>query len=145
VDRVRHLPQDRIPGGAHDRAVEGHVRVVVQLLTGGVGARALRSEPHALEGFVKGLLGLWRDALGRQPCRLHLEDPPAFQVFAQHLGSPGSAEKRREHVGVEAVPCVLGGDDRAVPVPDGHEPALLQAADALARDASAHPEARRYV
>ena len=40
---------------------------------------------------------------------------------------------------------MLGRDDRPVPVPDPHEPALLEPAYALARDTAADPEAGRDV
>ena len=142
VDRLGHLPQDRVPGGAHDRAMEGHVRVVVELLAGRVGARALCGEAHPLERVGKRLLRLpeW-PARPRVPpastSRIRRHSRYSRSTSAAR-GPPSSA---REHVGVERGPsCVLGRDDRAAAVPDRHQPALLEPAQAFARHASAHAE-----
>ena len=141
VDRLGHPAEHRVPGRADDRTVERDVGVVVELLAGRIVPRARCRELHAGERLRQALERRGRRPLRREARRLDLEDAPALEVLAQHLGRPRAAEESRQHVGVEAIPVLLGPHDRAVSVPHLHEPPFLETAEALPHDAVTHVEA----
>jgi hypothetical protein len=88
---------------------------------------------------------LRRSPLGRDRGRLDLEETPRLDVVGQQLGAALAAEEASEHVGVERVPVALGQDRRPATVLHRDDAALLQSANALARDPAADPMLLRDV